>query len=175
MPRVLFIFCLVALTACVPASRRDYFAVNDIPPAQQISFDGRVGELSYIGESENQLVARGAVMVQAFESPPSSLYQFTDREALIFVCRSSGRVFQLRLPYTDAASYGYVTPFGLGFSSSLADLQAAGLRNVTSEGVQYFSYGYDEANTLMRDVGFYFSFDEGLGQLTVIDVIAPCS
>ena len=177
MLRLGLVICLLLLSACVPKAKPqdDYFSRNSIGPERQISFEGRVAKLGFIGEDANSLIARGAVAAGSFEAPASTLYQFSGSDNQFYVCQATGQVFEIRLIFTDGGNNGYLTPFGVGFLSFLDELQSAGLRVAGENGqLLYFSYGYDDGNQLTQSVGFYFTYDQSLNRITVIDIIAPC-
>jgi hypothetical protein len=177
MIRLLLIFAIILLAGCLPKTgiQEDYFSRNAIPPERQISFEGRVGKLASIGEDMSSLVARGATAVSQFSAPASTLYQFSESDNQFYVCEATGRVFEIRLIFTDARNNTYLTPFGIGFLSFLDELQNAGLRDAGErDNVLYFSYGYDASYQLVEPVGFYIGFDKRLNRVTFIDLVSAC-
>ena len=148
------------------------------PPEESlISYEGQVGPLAAIGESVDALLSRGAVALQTYESPPSTLYQLPGSDSLFFTCNTTGTLFQARLLNTDPYGSSLITPFGLTFASSLDELSGSGLSEVvgTDPNLRYFSFGYNDNIQLVQEVGFYFTFDVGLDRIVMIDVLSECA
>lgn len=145
--------------------------------AVPVTLEGRVGNIVAIGETVDSLLAKGALVGASFASPPSTLYILPGGENLLYVCDATNTLFQARLIFSDPVNANLVTPFGLSFNSTLADLEASGLTEVVGSdaNLRYFNYGYDESLNLVQPVGFYFTFDIAQNRIIMIDVLSNCA
>ena len=187
---MVFLTVILLISACAPRTRATTPAPAPTPPlatvtpapvpadaAVPVTLEGQVGNLVAIGETVDSLLAKGALIGASFATPPSTLYILPGGENLFYVCDATNMLFQARLLFSDPANANLVTPFGLSFSSTLDELEAAGLTEVvgTDPNLRYFSYGYDDALNLIQPVGFYFTFDITQNRIIMIDVLSNCT